>query len=108
MAFFGWLVVRQQGGVFRIVVINLLVPCLCPPCIHYPPREWGVLVLAEQVKVLIRLLCMPERRDQVFISAHSLTSRTSNCLCLLFGSQEKPRRLKPFSVNKKQDMEGLA
>ena len=31
-----------------------------------------------------------------------LTSLGSNCLGLLFGTQGRPRRLKPFSTNKKQ------
>ena len=31
---------------------------------------------------------------------HSLTSLVSNCLSLLFGTQGRPRRLKPFSTNK--------
>ena len=32
---------------------------------------------------------------------HSFTSLISNCLNLLFGIQERSRRLKPFSTNKK-------
>ena len=32
----------------------------------------------------------------------SLTSRISNCLSLLFGTQGRPRRLKPFSTSNEQ------
>ena len=34
-------------------------------------------------------------------SLHSLTSLLSNCMSLLFGTQGRTRKLKPFSTNKK-------
>ena len=36
------------------------------------------------------------------LNLHSLSSVISNCLNLLFGTQGRPRRLKPFSTSKKR------
>ena len=36
------------------------------------------------------------------LSLHSFTSLGSTCLSLLLGTQRRPRRLKPFSINMKQ------
>ena len=72
-----------------------------------------VLFLQNNSKIHVRVFCMPLGRnlhscfivELLFLTPclffpHSLTSLINNCLNLLFGTQEKPGRLKPFSTNK--------
>ena len=84
-------------------------------CSDHPPPGWGVLFfLQNNSKVCIRLLCISLGEElglllslnYCFLTAfplflHSLTSLISDCLRLLFGTQGRPRRPKPFSRNKK-------
>ena len=72
----------------------------------------GDLVLAEQLKDRCRIIvCVPRggTRTQFYcfltdfpLFLHSLTSVINNCRSLLFGAKGRPRRLKPFSTNRKQ------
>ena len=78
-----------------------------------PSSTWArVLFLQNNSKIHVRVFCMPLGRNLhsvlllncCFLTLclffpHSLTSLINNCLNLLFGTQEKPGRLKPFSTN---------
>ena len=93
---------------------------------YHPPPGWGTLAPSEQLKDMYQIILYTHTHTHThthmyisleeelglcllnycFLTAfalflHSLTSLISNCLNLLFGSQGRPRRLKPFSTNKK-------
>ena len=101
------------GGVPGISIISLLVPTslgstsFCLAWDYHPPPGWGPQVLQ---KLCIRLLCTSPKEDpgpcpllyDCFLTAfplflHSHTSLIIDCLNLPFGTQGRPRRLKPFS-----------
>ena len=79
-----------------------------------PSAVWaGVLVPAEQLKDTHQVvLCIPWEEPGLCLNAELLfldhlsflsafpPYLISNCLNLLFGAQEKPRRLKPFFYKK--------
>ena len=91
----------NQSGVYMLVVST-----------ESPSFTWvGVLVSAEQLKDMHQIVMyIPWGGTRTLfycwtiafpLLLHSLTSLISNCLSLLFGTQGRPRRLKPFSTNKK-------
>ena len=91
----------SQSGVYVFVV-----------GMYSPSSTWvSVLVSAEQLKDMHQIvmyipwgelgLCFIAELFAFPLFLHSLTSLMSNPLSLLFGTQGRPRRLKPFSTNKK-------
>ena len=57
---------------------------------------------------ITELIGFPTEPFAFSLFLHALTSLISNCLSLLFGTQGRPRRLKPFSTNKKRGHRGTA
>ena len=72
---------------------------------HHPPPIWGSQFLQNSSKICIRLLyCLNYHNFSHFTTfplfLYSLTSIIV-IACLLFGTQGKPRRLKPFTTKNK-------
>ena len=111
-----WLVVRGWDGVPRILVINLLVPkSLGFTSLWSPSSTWVmVLVSAEQLKDMCQIIIYTPGGGTrslfcpwttvfwlLLLSFCTLASLLSSCLNLLTGAQGRPKRLKPFPINRK-------
>ena len=115
-----------KSGVSEIFIIHLLIPVFwgLHTCglhdVTTLQAGKGILVLLNNSKICIRLLCISFEEELglsfitellfklllLFLFAlplflYALTSLV-NYLCPLFGTQGRPRRLKPFATNKKQ------
>lgn len=65
-----------------------------PDCYVSPLRRNRLYFITELLFKVSSLAAFP-------LFLYSITSLTSNCLNLFFGTQGRPRRLKRFSINKK-------
>ena len=100
------------------------VSCLWSACSHCPPPGWGLCFCRMSQRYTSGSRVFQLRRNGGFIADRclsqpslscstapvsflpSLPSPGSTCLSLLFASQARPRRPKPFSTNKKLEDPG--